>query len=42
MISRDVERITGTPARSIEQFAKANIEAIKSAIVAASAAHNAT
>jgi hypothetical protein len=32
-----VERITGTPARSIEQFAVANVDAINAAIDAASA-----
>jgi uncharacterized protein YbjT (DUF2867 family) len=37
MISNGVERITGTPARSIEQFANANVEAIAAAIVTASA-----
>jgi hypothetical protein len=36
MISDDVERITGTPARTIEQFAAANVEAIEAAISAAS------
>jgi uncharacterized protein YbjT (DUF2867 family) len=32
MISDDVERITGTPARTIEQFAIANVRAIEAAI----------
>ena len=35
MISNDVEQITGTPARSIEQFAFANVDAINAAINAA-------
>ena len=42
MISKDVELITGTPARSIEQFAEANKNAIIQAIASASAAHDAT
>jgi hypothetical protein len=36
MISNDVERITSTPARSIEQFAVANSGVIKAAIADAS------
>jgi NAD(P)H dehydrogenase (quinone) len=32
MVSNEVERITGTPARSIEQFASANVAAINAAI----------
>jgi uncharacterized protein YbjT (DUF2867 family) len=42
MISKDVELITGTPARSIEQFAESNKNAIIQAIASASAAHDAT
>jgi NAD(P)H dehydrogenase (quinone) len=42
MISNDVERITGTPARSIEQFAEANKNVIIQAIASVSAARDAT
>ncbi len=42
MISNDVERITGTPARLIEQFAAANSDAIDAAISHALNARNAT
>lgn len=42
MISSDVERITGRPARSIEDFAKANAELIRSRISAAKSANNDT
>ncbi len=42
MISNDVERIAGTPARSIEQFAEANKGAIVQAFTSAPAARDAT
>ena len=35
MVSNEVKWITGTPARSVEQFARANVEAINAAISAA-------
>ncbi len=42
MISNDVERISGTRARSIEQLAVVNYGAIKAAIAAASIDKNTT
>jgi hypothetical protein len=42
MISNDVERITGTRTRSIEQLAVVNYGAIKAAIAAASIDKNTT
>jgi len=37
MISDDIERITGNPPRTIEQFAEANVDSIRAAIAAANA-----